>query len=355
MSATMRERVLRMLTGNRGLRPTLRFLAPVVALGLLGVAAPAALGDSASISVTNTAGVSDPAAHVPRVFTVSGVSAAPSRLWVKYRAPGGAECAADAREDSGSILEGNDFAWWSEEVNGDFSVAHVLTWPTPGQTMFCIWIASEEEEISKPFTQVINFRSPGGTVTASISPSMPLPGQQATITVSGSSEAAAELFATVKRAGGGVSCSPDEESDTGEGVLSAQVNGSFSQQAQYTQQTAGTYLLCVWLAASRSAVPAIAGPQPINFNVGYPPAPPPPPPPPPPPSPPPPCVVPTFSTDMSLSAVKHRISASHCRVGRVRYAHSRSVRRGNVVRLSPRPHSHLSHGAYVSVLVSSGR
>lgn len=42
-------------------------------------------------------------------------------------------------------------------------------------------------------------------------------------------------------------------------------------------------------------------------------------------------------------------------VGRVAYAHSRSVKRGDVIRLGSGPGTHLRHGAQVLILVSSGR
>jgi hypothetical protein len=334
----------------------IRSLAVLVAVLCLGlIAASTVQADSAVLSVTNTAGASDPAAQLPRVFTLSGVSAVPSSVFVKYRAPGGAECAANANEDSGSVLEGPFGAFWSTGVNGDFRIQQVMTWPTPETVMFCIWIASNEYEISPPITQLITFRAPSGSVSATINPSSPEPDQSATLTVGGASEAPAAVVSTITPGGGGAACAPTPQSDSGQQVLSSNVNGAFSVQEAFKEEEPGTYLLCTWLMPSQdSGPPALAGPEAVTFVVGYP-TPPPPPVSTPSLAPPPRCVVPTFDSRMSLGAVKRRIVSSHCRVGRIVYAHSRSVRRGDVVRLSPRPHTHLAHLALVSILVSAGR
>ncbi len=344
---------VRMLPG----KPAARFgVLLLLALAMSAALASAALADSATISVTNTAGASDPAAKLPRVFTLSGVSAAQNEIFVKYRAPGGAPCAPSARSDTGQYLENesefDDNVWDGEEVNGDFNLSFVDSWPTVGPSMFCIWIGENESAITPPITQVVSFRAPSGTVSAVITPSRPAPNELATITAGGASEAPAEVDATVKTGGGGAPCAPTPTSDSGENVLYSNVNGAFSVQSTFKEETPGTYELCVWLVNSREASPpALAGPVSIPFVVGYPTPPPPVKRPPPPAH----CIVPTFSTHMTLGSVKRRIAGSHCRVGLVRYAHSRSVKRGDVIRLSPRPHSRLAHDAHVAVLVSAGR
>jgi hypothetical protein len=245
------------------------------------VGATQALADSASITVTNTAGQSDPAAGVPRVFTVSGTAAIPERVFVKFRAPGGAPCAPDAKEDSGETFyeyfgySPGPFAY-DEGVEGSFQTQKVFTWKAPGTKVFCIWLAKDENTITTPIPQTITFRSPTGTIGATISPSTPTPGQQATITVTGSSEAPENVYATIRPAGG-ASCAPTYESDSGQSLIDEKsVNGSFSVQATTTQSAAGTYLICIWLASSRNDTSPVAGPQPVTFMVGSPPPPPPP-------------------------------------------------------------------------------
>jgi hypothetical protein len=326
----------------------LRFaVASLFAVAALLVCSGAALADSASISVTNTAGESDPAAGLPRVFTLSGTASVPERAFVKYRSPGGAQCAPNAEEDSGSPLGGYYYSpFWDATIEGAFSNRNVMTWEPPGTVMFCIWLAKGESEIVAPITQIITFRSPRGTISATVDPLTPTPGQQATITVTGSSEAPEHVFAAIRSAGG-APCAPTYEADSGQSLIDGtNVNGSFSLQATTTQTKAGTYLICLWLASSASDTSPIAGPQPETFTVGSPP---------PPPPPPPPCVVPTFSSSMHLSIVERRIRAAHCQVGKIRYAHSTRHRSGTVIGLSPRSHTTLASGAAVDILVSDGR
>jgi hypothetical protein len=302
-----------------------------------------ASADSATITVTNTAGESDPAAELPRVFTLSGTASVPEYAYVKYRGPGGAPCAPNAHEDSGSMLG----AFWDGKVEGTFSLKTVMTWKEPGTFMFCIWLSPEnneygEREIVTPITQVITFRSPRGTISATVNPLTPTPGQQATVTVTGSSEAPEKVFAKIRTAGG-APCAPTYEADTGSDLIEGQnVNGSFSDQATTTQSKAGTYLICLWLASSANDTSPIAGPQPETFTVASP------------PPPPPPCVVPAFSSRMHLSTVEQRIRAAHCAVGRVIYVRSRHVRKGMVVHLGSRPGTHLASDARITIIVSSG-
>jgi hypothetical protein len=155
------------------------------------------------------------------------------------------------------------------------------------------------------------------------------------------------VYAAIRPAGG-APCAPTPRTDSGEQLIGGQeVNGSFSVQATTTESKAGTYLICLWLAASSETTPAVAGPQPVLFTVGYPP--------PPPPPPPPPCIVPTLRANTRLTAIERRIRAAHCRLGRIRYSHTRRIRRGIVVSLSPRPRARLSSGSRVAILVSLGR
>jgi hypothetical protein len=339
--------------GARGRRRSVkRFVLAASLTSLLVLASSgAALADSASISVTNTAGQSDPAAGLPRIFTVSGNVAVPTKLFVKYRGPGGAPCAPNAESDTGSYLDGQ-YLWnstfYRAAVEGTFAIHEVITWSSPGPVVFCIWLAGEEKEIANPITQTITFRSPGGTITATVNPTTPTPGQRATVIVTGSSEAPAKVYAKIRSAGG-ASCAPAFEADSGEDLIDGEsVNGSFSVQSQTAALKAGQYLLCLWLATGPAETPAIAGPQPETFSVG---TPPPPPPPPPAPS----CIVPHVGAAVSLRTIERRLTAAHCGLGRIRYAFSAHRRRGAVISLSSKAGTLLSSRYPVGVLVSLGR
>ena len=253
-------------------------LASSLALIAVLVCSGTALADSASLSVTTTSGQSDPAAGVPRIFTLSGVASVPEHIFVKWRAPGGAPCAPTAESDTGSSFD--DYGWgYGEEVNGDFSFQKVFTWEPAGTEVFCIWLASNERTITTPITQTITFRAPNGTITATVNPITPTPGEKATITVTGSSEAPEKVFAKI-RPSGGAPCAQTYNADSGSNLIDEdEVNGAFTEQATTTQSTAGTYLICLWLASSPNDTSPIAGPQPETFTVAAPPPPPPPPPP----------------------------------------------------------------------------
>jgi hypothetical protein len=240
----------------------------VVTIGLLAVPGQA-FADSATISVTTTAGASDPAAGVARVFTLSGTSAVPSRVWVKYRAAGGAACAPSPFTDSGTKL--SEYDYYGANVNGGFSIPRADTWSGAGTVVFCIWLSPQSDTVTTPFTQAITFRAPTGTITATLNPVIPRINQPAAITVTGASEAPASVFAKV-RPNGGANCAATYDADSGAELLSGEsVNGAFSLPATTTQSTAGSYLLCLWLARSSTDPTPIAGPQRQLFDVAGPP------------------------------------------------------------------------------------
>lgn len=254
-----------------GFRRTARFLvAGGIAATMLLASAPSALADSAQLTVTDTAGHADPVAGVARVFAVSGTAAVDEYLYIKSRPVGGAGCAPTPSSDPGrGINGGHDF--YSVRVTGTFSLQAAETWDAPGTYLFCIWLAPTSDTVTTPISQVISFRSPTGTISATVNPLIPRPGQQATVTVTGASEAPEYVYAKVRPAGG-ASCAPSWESDTGDSVISGiKVNGSFSEQGTTTQQEPGSYVLCLWLAASDTDTQPIAGPQPIPFSVVQPP------------------------------------------------------------------------------------
>lgn len=316
-----------------------------LALAAVFICAGSAFADSASISVTNTAGESDPAAGLPRVFTLNGNAEAPNHVFVKYRGPGGAPCAPNANEDTGSFLDGSeDFPgpFWEAAVEGTIHVQAVMTWRTSGTFMFCIWLPPKggANEITVPITQTITFRSPNGTITATVNPLTPEPGRQATVTVIGDSEAPENVYAKVRPAGG-APCASTYNADFGTNLIEGQsVNGSFSTQAKTTQSKAGQYLICLWLAGSGNETPVIAGPQPEMFTVV---------------SPPPPCVVPQLASGASLASVEQKIRAADCTVGSISSVASTKVARGGVVSLNPAPGTKLSAGAAVNIVESAGR
>lgn len=317
-------------------------LAALLAAMALLLASGGARADSATLSVLTTSGQSDPAARVPRVFAISGVASVPETIYVKHRPAGGAPCAPNASSDSGSTFDTfpDDF-YGDDFVNGAFRVQLVDTWPAAGDVLFCIWLSTgDSQTITTPISQLVTFRGPIGTISASVSPSSVRPRKTATVTVSGSTETPTSVFAKVRPAGG-APCAPTASSDTGEYVISnSSVNGQFSLQGATTQATAGTYVVCSWLADDSDDTTPVAGPQSTTFTVAAPPLPS--------------CHVPALGSDRSVAAVEQQIRAGHCRVGGTTRVYSRK-RSGTVVGLSPRSGTTLAWRAHVGLIVSRGR
>lgn len=290
----------------------------IAAVAMLATAGQA-FADSVSLSVTTTTGASDPVAGVSRIFTLSGTSAVANRVWVKYRAPGGAACAPSASQDSGEPLFREFSSFYGTSVNGAFSLQEASTWSEAGTLVFCYWLSSSSSDIATPFTQTITFRRPTGTITASINPIAPRPGQAATVTVTGASESVARVFAKVRPAGG-APCAATYSSDTGDELLGGtEVNGAFSLPVSMTQENAGSYLLCLWLAGSSDDPTPIAGPQPQPFTVGVPPA----------PAPAPPAAVPPQRVSSTLTVTRRKTRRAGRYAGRLRT--TRICRRNRVV------------------------
>jgi hypothetical protein len=311
----------------------------------MAVAAPA-YADTASISFTDAAGNSDPVAGVGRTLTLAGNTAAPENVYAAYRAAGGAPCAPSADSDAGSgSFPGfpgpggvGESTFNGTSVNGDFSLVKTGIWPTAGTFLFCIWLAPSADAAVTPISQTITFRQPGGTISATVNPVAPSPGQTATITVTGSSEAPENVYATIRAAGSGASCGPTYSADSGNSLIDGtSVDGAFSISNTVTESNAGTYLICLWLASSEEST-AIAGPQPETFTV---------------PAPPPPaCVAPNLS-GLVLATAQQRLRNGHCTAGVVSHIYSTSVASGRVISTSPGPGSY-ANGTSVALIVSSG-
>ncbi len=328
-----------------------RRLPTLVALTVTAFAALTAqsLADTATLTITNSQGQSDPAALLPRVFTVSGdTTQSGVQAYVKYRATGGAGCAPSAATDTGTPLDGASGPFYNGAPtdSGDFSESDVITWPQPQTLMFCIWIASSPTATATPFTQVVTFRAPTGTVGATITPAAPTAGQPFSIAITGASEAPETVYATLRPAG---ACAPTFASDSGSNLINGPgqaANGSYSITVSATEATAGSYEVCLWLASSPTDAAPIAGPAAATFTVAPAPVIPPPPPPA--------CVVPNPAPNSSLAFVEQVLVAAHCTLGAVTHIASPLVKAGDVISLSPAPLSQEPNGTAVSIVASTG-
>jgi hypothetical protein len=263
-------------------RPARSLFAALAGSALLLLAlAGSAFADSATISVTDTNGHSDPVAGVPRTYTVSGTTSSPKNIYVKIRNPGPTPCAPTAGTDSGEYWD--DYGRYSDDTsssdrgngaNGAFSFSDVFATDLEGSYLFCIWVADSPTQSVTAIAQTITFRSPSGTISATINPITPQPTQSATATINGVSEAPELVFTHVRPAG--TACaqtySADQTASGGDGsdYDGTSVNGNFNVSTDVTQQNAGNYVLCLWLADSSTDPTPVAGPQPIPFTVGTP-------------------------------------------------------------------------------------
>lgn len=327
---------------HRRYPPTLlRFaLASALLLVVALTGSAAAWASSATVMVTTSDGLSDPAAGVPRVFTVSGRADAPGRIYVAFRSPGGAGCAPSASSDSGHSVG----SFYGSPVDGTFSFSEARTWAAPGPVVFCIWIARSDSAVAVPFTQTMTFRPPVGAIAAVVQPITPQLKQPVTITVYGQSETPAKAF--VKIRGSGDACAASYDADVGKAVLSGvSVNGAFTLQGSTTQASAGAYRVCLWLAEWSGDLSPIARQEQWLYVLA----------PPRPVGPPPPCLVPGVTHGIRLATMKRRIIANNCAVGKVRYLASRTVAARVIIRLSSRAGAKLQANSPVTIYVSTGR
>ena len=320
------------------------FLCLVTACVAVLFASGVALADSASLAITDSAGKSDPAAGVGRTATLSGSTASPKYLYVKWRASGGAACAPSASSDSGTVSWDGSWSdsFYERSANGNFTLKITGTWRHAGTYQFCIWIADNSTQSVTPISQTISFRAPTGTVSGSVNPASPMPGENTTLTVTGSSEAPKYAYAKIRSAGG-APCATSYNADTGKSLIEDRsVNGAFSLTATFTNSAAGDQLICMWVADSGSDGSPVAGPQPLTFTVATPP--------PPPPS----CVVPSLAPGTPLPDVQNALTAAACSLGKKSYSKSRRYPRGTLIKLIPVAGTKLDNNSPVRLVLSSG-
>jgi hypothetical protein len=239
-------------------------LASLVATLALLSSAGAALADTASLSVTTDAGLPDPVAYIPRVFTVSGTSSGSVHLYIKHRAAGGAPCAASAYTDSGTFLDG---AFYGVPISGSFTMMRALTWRRPGTWMVCFWMAAEETSIATPTTQVMTVRAPPAAIGATMNPNPARAGDPAQFTVAGTTEAPRRVYAKI-RAADGTPCGPTFDADPGGSMIAGwSVAGAFAIKANLDNPVLGQYLVCTWLAGDSADDLPVAGPVAQVFGV----------------------------------------------------------------------------------------
>lgn len=320
-------------------RRRVRILGLLLAVAMASLAAPtAATADSASIAFLDAAGNADPVAGVGRSWVVTGSADSQKYVYVKARPAGGASCAPSAFSDSGDFQAGYVGGRFNgERVNGAFRLTYTGTWQQAGTYQFCIWVATSSSANVTPFTQIVTFRNPFGSIGGVVSPVAPIARRRGTLLIAGTSEAPSRAYAKVRPAGG-AACAPAYGADSGESLINGtSVNGAFRMNANVTRRKAGAYLACLWLTRDASGGAVLAGPQPVVFSVLAP------------------CSVPKITKRMKLAGAKSALRRSHCRAGAVKYHYSKKRKRGRVVRFGMKRGTRMNPGTKVSIVVSKGR
>ncbi len=110
-----------------------------------------------------------------------------------------------------------------------------------------------------PLTQEINLRPPTGSISATVKPATPRPGQQFTVTIAGATEAPRAAYGRIRPAG--TACAPTHDTDNGDNLLGGEgVDGAFSLPTTTSQLAAGSYIVCLWLTGATSDTVPIVGP-----------------------------------------------------------------------------------------------
>ena len=152
--------------------------------------------------------------------------------------------------------------------------------------------------------------------------------QRFTLTVSKSGTGTGTVTSSPAGISCGATCSADF--DKGTTVTLSAAAGSGSSFAGWSGACSGTASCSVTVDAAKSVT--------ATFKK----------------KPPPKCVVPNVK-GKPLATARKKISAAHCKVGKLTQARSKTVKKGNVVSQSPRPTTKLASGGKVNLVVSKGK
>ena len=57
----------------------------------------------------------------------------------------------------------------------------------------------------------------------------------------------------------------------------------------------------------------------------------------------------------TLKTARRSLKSHHCSTGKIKHAHSRTVKKGHVISQKPKAGKRLKHGAKVNLVVSTGK
>jgi hypothetical protein len=233
-------------------RSRLLLALPAVALALLALPSAAFAADSVSLTID------DPANGRATQIHVATSAAAATQLFITFKkASSTAVCAPTASADKGTKI---DYAPAIPAGAGTVAISYTFT--VTGTYLFCSWLApSSSAPATASAAQPVSIRNLKASLAISASPSAPIVGTSVAITMAGSDEVSQILYAKVRLlpAGGG-SCTSTASPDRGVqlGGSGKTVSGSYSQAFKYTFSSAGSWLVCGWLANGGSSTPLAA-------------------------------------------------------------------------------------------------
>lgn len=318
---------------NRPLFTRCALLAALFVLGSASTAAAASLeltvGPEPAESITTQLGAN-----------VSG-SSKEDDLWVRVKPAGGEGCAANPAADQGEEI----IATVTAPESNPYSASTNHTFQTAGAYLLCGWLVKVEnpDTVLVSAATTISVRRPHLSLSISV-PQRVVPGQTFQVETTAQAETSRELWEYLSPDTGDACPANAYAASQGSGaavVLDGWdvTGGPFTETTNKTLGASGTYLLCAYFEYPEpfSAPEATASAQ---MTVA---------------APPPPCVVPEFRSGAGVSIVEQKIRAGGCRVGRLTYAASMTVPRGDVLGLSPISGKKRAAGASVDIAISAGR
>jgi hypothetical protein len=233
----------------------LRWLAVCSVVGLAALAAPAGAFAADSVSLS----IDDPVNGVPTQIHVATTAAAATQLFITYKkSASSAVCAPTASTDKGTKI-----SYDPAIPAGTGTIAIPYTFKVTGTYLFCSWLApSSSASATASAAQSVSIRTIKASLSIAASPTQPVSGTSVTITMAGSSELSEVLYAKSRLLpGGGSTCSSTASPDKGAqlGGSGKTVKGSYSQAFKTTFSSAGSWLVCGWLAPGGSSTPIAAG------------------------------------------------------------------------------------------------
>jgi hypothetical protein len=242
------------------------------AICLAAVHTPLAHADTATFTVVDTAGNSDPVVAIVRTTRISGENDGPRRLWIRYRPADGSPCAATPASDGGAPLGlYGQYLFQAGTFTEDLNQGYLPEYHVPGPYLFCTWFTATDHDDSapaRPLSQVIVFRPLGGSSSVTATPTSSADGAPTALTLTGSSDIQVYVRATYRPAGG-APCAPTSATDTGTRFIDSLTGGEGPfVYAATIPFTTGTWMICTWLDHYEGGT--FSGPQATQITVGAP-------------------------------------------------------------------------------------